>query len=255
MQTPPPFHGYEGQMPPKKPKTNGIVILFAVLGVLLICCGLPAGLIGYGGFKIFKGATSIGGCFGNVSLMTEALEGYQAAHNGKLPNAKTWQTDIAPYFKTTKKMKDSPIAIWTPTGEWSCEEGGVKTGFAFNSDLSGQNGAEVAKKNPEAIAIFETKEVGFNQASTYKPLPFNESPKIFSDFTNERRGWLLVTPDAHMAIIKKSGKMSKMSKGAVNMDSGFNFDVNDEQDSGSGVKVKTSFGSDSSNDDKADNSN
>ena len=255
MQTPPPFHGYEGQMPPQKPKTNGIVILFAVLGVLLVCCGLPVGLLGYGGFKVFKGATSIGACFINTRTLAQALEDYEKAHDGKLPNAKTWQADLSPYFKPKDKLKNGPITIWKPNGEWSCEEGNVKTGFAFNSDLSEKVASDVVKNNPEAVAIFETTTVAFNQSSSYKPLPFVQSPKVFSDFSNEHRGWLLVTPDAVLAVLKKSGKIDKVRDGDFESDNGFNFKMDDGETPSSGIKVKTSLGSESSNDDKADNSN
>ena len=248
MQTPPPFHGYEGQPSPQKPKSNVAIIIFAILGVLLVCCGLPLGVAGYFGFKGFKGAMAIGGCMANVSEMQQALHKYSADHNGKMPNANTWQTDLGKYFTVNKDAEGAPIKFWKPGGEWSCEEGTQKTGFMFNQDLSEKKVTDVKKNNPDAIAIFETKTVAFNQVGKYAPLPFAESPKIFGDFTDKRRGWLLVSPDANDIYIQdKSGHLQRFnlndSRGKGN---GFNFNIDSNSDSS---------GSNDSNSSKDDNSN
>lgn len=253
MQSPPPFHGYEGQPAPQKPKTNGLVILFAVLGVLLVCCGLPLAFFGYFGYKGFRSAMDMGGCYMNASLMSRALDDYVRAHDGKLPNAKTWQADLAPYFKAGKDVKDSPIKIWKGDGEWSCEEGGTKTGFAFNTDLSEKKVADLIKANPYTIAIFETKQVAYNQNSKFVELPRSESPKIMGGMIDERRGWILLTPDGHMVVKDKHGKYKKLSKNDFDMGGG-SFEVDTDEDK-SGVKVKTSLSSGSTNESKDDNSN
>lgn len=233
MQSPPPFHGYETQQP-KKPKTNGIVILFAVLGVLLICCGGPVAFLGFYGYKGVRQAMDMGGCFINVESMKHALREYEKANDGKLPNSKTWQADISKYLESTKDMEGAPIKFWTPKGEWACEENGVKTGFAFNEELSGKKAADVVKNNPDAIAIFEVKTVAFNQTSKYKPLPFDESPKMMSTFTNERRGWLLITAEADKTYVRdKKGAMREFDGASGRKrGSGFNISVDSNSDSG-----------------------
>ena len=250
MQTPPPFQGYENQPAPRKPKTSVAVIIFAVLGVLLVCCGGPVAFFGYFGYKGFKGAMAIGGCVANVSGMQKALRRYSAEHDGKLPSAATWQKDIGKYLDFGKDSKDAPMKLWTADGEWSCEEGGDKTGFMFNEGLSGKKVADVTKANPNAIAIFETKTVSLNQAGKLVKLPFDESPKIMSDFSKERRGWMLI--DAAGSTIKtwdkKDGRLKAFD---MNMNDGkngkgFNIDINSNSDSKS---------SKDSTDSKDDNSN
>jgi hypothetical protein len=232
MQSPPPFHGYETQQP-KKPKTNGVVILFAVLGVILICCGAPVVFFGYYGTKAVRQAMDMGGCFINVDSMKRALRDYQKANDGKLPDAKTWQADISKYLETSKDMEGSPIKMWSPKGEWACEESGVKTGFAFNEDLSGKKVADVVKANPDAIAIFEVKTVAYNQSAKYKELPFAESPKMMSTFTNERRGWLLIGAEAEKVYAKdKKGVLREFdASSGRRRGNGFNISVDSNSDS------------------------
>ena len=250
MQTPPPFHGYEGQQqPPQKKKSNVVVIIFAILGVLLVCCGLPLGFVAYNGMKAFKGAMAIGGCSANVNFMKSALHEYSRTHDGKLPNAATWQTDIGKYLKTTKDAENVPMKFWKPGGEWSCEEGNTKTGFMFNSDLSEKKVADVTKNDIDAIAIFETKTVAFNQSGKLNILPFAESPKILGDFLKERRGWMLVSADAtHVYAKDAKGNLGPFD---MNMRGKGGFDLNTDSTSDS----KSSKDSGDSNDSKSDNSN
>lgn len=248
MQTPPPFHGYEGSPQMPKKKNNTVVILLAVLGGLLICCGLPMGIVGYYGFKGFKGAMNIGGCMANVSMMQEAMREYSKEHDGKLPSASNWQAEIGKYLTTSKDMDGAPIKFWKDGGEWACEDSGTKTGFMFNEAFSEKKVADVMKSNPEAIVIFETKTVAFNQSGPLTKLPFDQSPKFFGEFSDERRGWMMINADAtHIYTINKTGKLVKFNMDDMNMKSGkkngtFNFKID-------------SNSSDDSKDTKADNSN
>ena len=239
MQTPPPFHGYEGQPPaPMKKKNNTVLVIFAILGALLLCCGLPVGAVVFYGFKFGKGAMSMVGCMVNVESMKVALREYSKAHDGKLPNAKTWQADIGKYFVVDKDMKDMPLTtIWKPGGEWSCEGSGVKTGFMFNEALSEKKIEEVTKANPEAIAIFETKTVAFNQAGPFKKLRFGESPKFMGEVTDERRGWLLIDAEAKDVYrIDKNGKMGRfdMNMGSKKKKGGFDIQIDSNSSDESG---------------------
>ncbi|MBI1334384.1 MAG: hypothetical protein JST12_01855 [Armatimonadetes bacterium] len=226
-------------MPPQKPKTNGLVILFAVLGVLLICCGLPLGFLGYFGYKGFQGAVNMGGCFANAKLMSDALDSYVKAHDGKLPSAETWQSDISPYIKHSEKADKSPLKLWKANGEWSCEDGGEKTGFAFNVDASEKKVADLSKKDPNTVVIFETKTVAFNQSAAFKELPYSESPKILSGMIDERRGWILLNATGELMTRDKKGRLRNMGK---------NFNFDDSFDEGSGVKIKGGISSGSSDD-------
>ena len=229
MQTPPPFNRPpEGQyyQQPQKPKKNPLLIVFAVLGVLTLCCGAPLGALVFYGKKFVDAGMGVGECAINVEMMSQALKSYQAANGGKMPKAVTWQTDIAKYWKVDndlKDMKNSPVKfnIWTPGGEWSCGST-IKTGFAFNDAFSGKTIAEATKISSTDPAIFETKKVGYNQHSKYVAIPESESPLVIESIADSHRGWFLITPDGDVRGMK--GKKSK-SGGAVD----FNFDSSSDQ--------------------------
>ncbi|OWU65063.1 MAG: hypothetical protein CBB60_006630 [Armatimonadetes bacterium Cent15-Ar3] len=237
MQTPPPFNRPpEGQyyQQPMKPKKNPLVIVFAILGVLTLCCGLPLGFVGYFGYKGFKGSMGMISCYANTSVMAKALKEYSADHEGKLPPAATWQTDLAKYFKSGAKKEEMPFKIWQPGGEWSCGSDNAKTGFMFNEAFGGKLAAEVAKSHPEEPAIFETKTVAFNQTGAFKKLPFEESPRLLDSFdeVKERRGWIMIMSDAALKTFGKSGKLKGISSGSG---SDFNFDIDTEEGASSGA--------------------
>lgn len=242
MQTPPPFHGYEGAPQAPKRKNNTVVIILAVLGGLLICCGGPIGVGIYYGSKGLKGIMQIGGCVANVSIMQDALRKYAKDHDGKLPSASNWQAEVGKYMVKSKKADGSPIKLWTPGGEWACEDSGIKTGFMFNEALSEKKIADVIKADPEAMAIFEVKTVAFNQSGPLVRLPFDESPKIFGEFTDQRRGWFLINAEASTIYYRtKQGKLQVFNMNGKNGE-GFNFDME-------------SSSSNDSNPSKSDNSN
>jgi len=256
MQSPPPFHGYEGQPAPQKRKTNGIVILFAVLGVLLVCCGAPIGFLGYFGFKGFKGAMEMTGCMVNVEAMKKALIAYESAHDGKLPSAKTWQTDLAKYMKVDKDVEGAPMKIWAPGGEWSCEEGNIKTGFSFNEDLSEKKVSDVVKKDSKAIAIFETTTVAFNQSGKLVKLAKDKSPKMIGGLMDEHRGWMLLSADgSNLYSWDAQGNIVNYSMGTTSKRRSKGFDISFDSNSDSGDKGKSGADNGNTEDSKDDNSN
>jgi hypothetical protein len=214
-----------------KPKKNPLVIVFAILGVLTLCCGLPLGFVGYFGFKGIKAGVGMGQCAVNVKLMSDALKGYAAANGGKLPPAATWQTDLAKYFKVEKDMKDlddlkgSPIEfkIWTANGEWSCGQQ-EKTGFAFNESLAGKAIEDVMKSSAKTPVIFETNKVAFNQHSKYVPVDNSKGPLMLEGMGDARRPWFLVMADGAI-----EGISDKKNKGSGD----FQIDISSGDDSSS----------------------
>lgn len=245
MQTPPPFNRPpEGQyyQPPVKPKKNPLVIVFAILGVLMLCCGVPLGFIGYFGYKGFKGSMGMISCYANTAAMANALKEYSAAHDGKLPPAASWQTDLSKYFKAGgKKADEMPFKIWAPAGEWSCGSDSTKTGFMFNEAFGGKVAADVAKANPEVPVIFETKTVAFNQTGAFKKMPFEESPRILDSFeeVKERRGWIMVMADSALKSFGKSGKLKEVD---FKSNGNFNMEINTEDGADSNGSSSDSAG-------------
>lgn len=204
---PPPFNQPYEQA--KKPKKNPVLILFAVLGVVLVCCGAPIGFMGYFGYKGFQGAMSMGGCAINASRLATAIEDYSKANNGKLPKADQWQTALSKYMPALdKKEKDAPIKFWTADGEWSCEEDGVKSGFVFNSNYSEKNIKDIKGEEP-LVVVFESTKVGFNKNEPYKAQPYELSPKVMGGLggIKERRGWYVITTKGEVESIGKDGKI------------------------------------------------
>jgi hypothetical protein len=207
--------------PPYKKKSNTGLIVGIVIGAVLLCCVVPGALMLGGGLFLFGKVKGIATCGMAYDDMGKALTQYAGAHNGKLPNAKTWQNDLRPYYEkiSAQRPREAGIEIMSATGDWSCKNDGVTTGFAFNTDVSGK--AITALKDPDTVVIFEQPKVAANLAMTYKAPDFASSPKMF----NENRGWLVVTATGQSGIIGKGGKMSDM-----------------DIDTGSGFKVETKVG-------------
>jgi hypothetical protein len=206
---PPPFNQSFEQ--PKKPKKNPVLVLFAVLGVIFICCGGPLAFLGYFGYKGFQGAMSMGGCAINAERLAEATKAYAAANNGKLPKADEWQTALGKYLPAESKRGDeAPFKFWKADGEWSCEEDGKKSGFVFNTDLSEKKISDL-KPGEASIAIFESRQFGFNKSMKYAVQPFEESPKVMGGMggIKERRGWYVITAKGEVESIDKDGKIDK----------------------------------------------
>ena len=187
----------------------------------------------------------------NVETMRSALQSYESAHDGKLPNASTWQTDIGKYWHMDKDTENAPMQIWKPGGEWTCDDGKEKTGFMFNEEMSGKSVSQVLKNNPQAVAIFETKTSVFNQAGKFETMPFDQSPKIFGEFTDKRRGWIFLPVDGSRLLSRnKSGKIINFDFNSKKDKNGFSFDINSDSSDSKGSKS-----SDDSSDSKNDNSN
>jgi hypothetical protein len=204
MQSPPPFQGNEYR--PQKPKKNGLLIVFAVLGVLGVCCGLPigAGLIYLP--KLISSAASIGSCVINTQVMDESLKMYVKENKDTLPKAGEWQTDLQKHFKLDESLKkdSGPLKLWTPSGVWSCKGDETETGFAFNDEFAGKKLSEI-KDPSQAVLIYETKTVGFNQHGKYEQLPFDSAPKILG----KKLGWMVITADFEVNFVTKDGKFKK----------------------------------------------
>jgi hypothetical protein len=216
METPPPY------IPPKKKSNTGLIIGI-VLGSVALCCILSAGVLFGGGLWLVNKAKGIGECAMSFQFAQKAMQAYAADHDGKLPNAKTWQDDIREYYKkaTQKINKDQsgPIQFhpFASDGEWACvNENQPATGIAFNVELSGKKISDI--KDPgTTVLLFETPTVGKNQAKKYEALDPKSSPKIF----NENRGWI---------VMPVQGR-SKMRGGSGSED--FDIDMEDEVSSGS----------------------
>lgn len=200
-----------------------MVIVLAVLGTLLICCGVPLGFFVFYGFKGFNGAMAMAECAANVDALGKAMQGYAEKNGGKLPPVKSWQTDVAPYLVFDKvKGETDLMRFWTKEGEWSCGRN-TKTGFAYNDDVAGKKLADIAAKDPLAVLVYETKTIGYNAHAPYKPQAHSESPDAIEGLVKEKRGWAVVTASGKVGFVNKNGKVSdaanfSSSKNGINIE-------------------------------------
>lgn len=200
MEAPP---SYSPQ--PKKSKTGLIIGL--VLGGIVLCCLLPIGVVaglGFYGVGKMKGMVA---CAAGFTDLQQALRDYADEHDGKLPKATTWMEDVRPYYakRMARHGKEAgPFSFMPAEGVFSCtDENGVKTGIAYNTDVSGK--AIKALKDPRStVLIFETESASPNLAEKYKAREKANSPK----FMGNHRGWMYanVEGDPHTGDFNNSGK-------------------------------------------------
>ena len=181
-------------MPRKKSSTT--TVIFVILGICAVCC-IGAVLLVVGGswfaLKKVKGLTA---CVVGFTEAGQAMQDYADAHQGKLPNAATWQTDITPYFKKRydedQQQGAKFFGSFDPGGNWVCKDdsGGNDTGIAFNSDLSGEKLDDIKNKGT-TIVLFEVPKTGRNLNEAYVELSKSSSPKVM----NKPRGWFTVNAD------------------------------------------------------------
>lgn len=179
MQPPPPF-----EMPGGPPRKKNSALPWLIVGGVLVCCIGPIAVLGGGGLYAFNQARPFAECQFGFSGVSGAMRKYAAAHDGKLPPAATWQSDIATYYEDSipKQDETGPIHPPTVTGNFGCEGG--KTAIVYNSAYAGKPLAGI--KDPDAIIVYESPETpGSNKVGTYKDPGKAASPNMMGN----KRGW------------------------------------------------------------------
>jgi hypothetical protein len=174
MEAPPPFAVPPPQIPKKK-SSLGVVLLLLFFG-FIFCCGLPTFLFMKRGIAAYNSVSPIVGCSINFSTVQAAIRRYATDHEGKLPPAKTWQTDIRHYMLGS--TKNPMLKLWERQGPWMCTDPkGRETGIAFNSALAGKKISEIPDPYG-TVMIFEVPSTGDNQAWPYEK-PKTSGPEVF----------------------------------------------------------------------------
>lgn len=178
-QTPPPFQ----VTPPSAPATNSAnkACIIAVCCVLLLCVVLILAFIAFSR-NVMGEVTQTFSCVGMFEMSDNSLRAYALEHNGKLPQAATWQDDIAPYYQRLyDKMKTEKLPkSWLPPapGEpLQCVWGQRKTGIAFNVQLSGKELKKIDQPTKTPV-VFEVDKVGTNLAEVFVEQPKSKAPKV-----------------------------------------------------------------------------
>lgn len=195
MDSPPPY--YAGQK-----KSNVGLIVAIILGVVCVCCILP--LIGFGGLAWwgFGKVKGMVGCSITLTNLESAVQDYADAHDGKLPNAKTWQTDIRSYYESEVKKHAKEQQMFTGgSQEVGCtNDNAAPTGIAFNTELSGKKQSDIKDPN-STVMLFEVSKTGSNLNEPYKPQPFDSSPFMLGS----KRGWYICVASGRVQLVGRRG--------------------------------------------------
>lgn len=199
MESPPQF-----APPAPAPKRSNalLIIVLVLLGVCALCC-IGFFVIGYGFFNKVKGFAS---CTTHYVFVRQAMSDYAKDHGNKLPDAKTWQDDIAPYYgreKSGNKVNGGGFFDFgDPNKDLGCaaEDGSPATGMAFNSELAGKT-VDEAKKMPGQILIFEVSDTGRNLSRPYKAQTGDSPGKIMG----KPRPWLALPVEGNLNVSDQSG--------------------------------------------------
>jgi hypothetical protein len=152
------------------------------------------------------------GCAVNFEATRDAIREYAKDHDGRLPNAATWQDDIKEYVnrqlqhkKEVEEMLDAKVM--NTEADWGCYINETRTtGIAFNSDLSGKLLTDV-KEPWNTWIIFEIEKPRKNAAEKYVPLPNSSSPTMMG----EPRGWIRMPLDGPMQGMTQGGNWNVRS--------------------------------------------
>lgn len=191
-----------------------LVIVLVVFGVL--CLGMVAlGVVGFMSCRnvLQNTVMPMVSCGIAYEEVREAMFAYAKDHDGKLPNAATWEDDVRPYFAKvdliTKENADAPsgfrIRKMPVEGPWGCKIGPEEyTGMAFNKDLSGKKLADI-KDAHSTVLLFEVEKSGKNLSEPYSPRSTMNAPKLFG----ESRGWMWIPVEGKNPFGSKGGKFGE----------------------------------------------
>lgn len=191
------MESYQYAPPPVPKKTNTVlIIVLVVLGALILCCGGIGGL----SFYFFNKMKGFIGCMAHYPLVYQATKDYAKAHDGKLPDAKNWQDEIAPYYEVKATSQNSKILnMGNAKGDLGCpaDNGAPATGIAFNDKLSGKS-MQKEEDNGNPVLFFEVAKTGRNLHFPYK-MQKGTSPQTL---VGKPRPWLWINLDGTMPNMK-----------------------------------------------------
>ncbi len=189
--TPPAFN------PGQQRKSGSKLWVWLILAVVFFCI-LVIVAIGFVIKSLAGTLTGMMACAVNGELATNAVLAYAIEHDGQLPNAETWQTEVMPNYERLYDKRgdffdteDFPdlfsVDTAKPGSVLICNPAGPnETGFAFNAALSGQNMDDIGDLD-DVILIWETKSPMFNASGDPSGRSDNDPAlKLF----NESRSWM-----------------------------------------------------------------
>jgi hypothetical protein len=205
MQTPPPFREAPNYNPGVPKKSNTGLIIGIVVGVLVLCCGLPTigSMLLFG--KVKDGIGGLAACASNSETLSNALKSYAAANDGKIPPAASWKQDLSKYMVANSKEMEGMEVLgakaWGPNDDWTCKEGDVSTRWVMDPKFGGKL---LKDAGTSEVILFESAAVKGQLIATYKPEDFKTSPKVMGI---ENRGFYVITSGG-LNTVGKSGSLT-----------------------------------------------
>lgn len=181
--------------PQKKPKNNTLLIVLIIFVVLFLCCG---GLIFFGGFvgmTAWRETKGLIHCSAAFQDLHEVVEQYALEHEGKLPPADRWQSELEPYYEARREeYSEMPLLQAMPKGQpWGCYDakGKPESGIVYNIEVAEQTFETLPG---DKVLFFEVPPPPqMNQSLPYTP-PAQPAPTILG----QKRKWLYITRDSTM---------------------------------------------------------
>lgn len=182
-------------------RVNWLLLTLGALALMCLCCG-------GGVFYCSRNAMPMAGCLITYSLAEKAVADYAREHDGKLPPAANWQSELAPYFKKHAAEADTPkgnpfvnIEIADIEKPLGCYDGDRATsGMAYNTDVAGKKLDEI--KDRKTPIFFEVPTAKMDQSFKYAEQDVAKAPTMFG----QSRGWFLVTVDGETLMATKDGR-------------------------------------------------
>lgn len=197
------------------------LVAVVLILVAMICIGLIV-LVAAVMVPTLRQMGQAGGCGASFSMMRQAVLDYSKEKGGALPNAATWEDDVAPFYQAqydlmVADLKGTPMDRYIPfvkPGEvFTCtDDGGRKTGIAFNKELSGVKLDTITDK-ANTVVLFEVPTTGRNQ---HQPYELVRAPK--PRMMNTHRDWLVIPLEGEVlgfTAAREAAREIERAKGAA----------------------------------------
>ncbi len=184
---------------------------FWAIGVgLAIFCLAPVGCFVAGAVATRRALAPTTGCALTLDALRGALRGYAEAHDGRLPPAATWQTDLAPYYDRARagafrpqRSDESPRA----DEPWECQKAPEATALVFNAALGGRKISELTEPERQVVVFEAGGAAEVNRNAAFDPARVGLSPKTFG----MHRAWYGISAAFEQLDIWSNGAVAPTS--------------------------------------------
>jgi hypothetical protein len=222
---------------PVRKKSNAALIWTIVITCVFCLCILPIG--GFLWFKsnVWNKVATLGSCAVGFEDVRLAILDYAKSHDGKLPDAATWQDSVRSYYQdevNKSGMKDQNIIpTMNAQGPWGCPPVGevAGTGMSYNPKLSGKTLKSIDDPY-STVLVFEIPTPTMNAHEEYK-----DRGKTGPEFFGTHRDWLVEYMRGDLrGMSGNSSFRTNRNNGEDPYDSAMNADKSSDSSKGSDKK-------------------